>query len=73
MKAVVDRIENGQAVVLFGDDEIKVDIPVRVLPAGVKEGDILRVEFTIDKETERKQREKISQLLNSLKNKNKSR
>ena len=73
MRAVVDRIENGQAVVLFGDDEIKVDIPVRFLPEGIKEGNILRVEFTIDKEAERKQREKISQLLNSLKNKNKSR
>ncbi|MGI6113658.1 MAG: DUF3006 domain-containing protein [Mahellales bacterium] len=71
MRAVVDRIENGQAVVLFGDDEIKVDIPVRFLPEGIKEGNILRVEFTIDKEAERKQREKISQLLDSLKNRNK--
>jgi hypothetical protein len=71
MRAVVDRIENGQAVVLFGDDEIKVDIPVKVLPVGVKEGDILRVEFTIDKEAESKQRARISQLLDSLKNKNK--
>ncbi|HHU63742.1 MAG TPA: DUF3006 domain-containing protein [Clostridiales bacterium] len=71
MRAVIDRLENGQAVVLFGDEEIKVEIPVRLLPEGIKEGDILKVEFTVDKEAEIKQREKVSILLHKLKNKNK--
>ena len=32
MKAVVDRIENQIAITLFGDEEIKVDIPLVLLP-----------------------------------------
>ena len=38
MKAVVDRIEGQIAIVLFGDDEIKADIPLVLLPEGTKEG-----------------------------------
>ncbi|MBT9140225.1 MAG: hypothetical protein DDT30_00801 [Dehalococcoidia bacterium] len=34
MKAVIDRIEGDYAVVLFGDAEIQVDIPVGLLPEG---------------------------------------
>jgi hypothetical protein len=39
MKAVIDRFEGDYAIVIFGNDEIKVDIPLRLLPEGIKEGD----------------------------------
>lgn len=45
MRAVVDRIEDGFAVLLFGNQEIKVDIPRELLPPSIKEGDILNVKF----------------------------
>ena len=32
MKAVIDRIEGDNAIVLFGDDEVKADIPRALLP-----------------------------------------
>jgi len=71
MKAVVDRIENQTAVLLFGDEGIKVDMPLKLLPAGTREGSFLQVDFTLDREGEAAQREKISNLLDKLKNKNK--
>ena len=70
MKAVVDRIENQTAVLLFGDEEIKVDMPLKLLPAGTGEGSLLQVDFTLDRKGEAAQREKISNLLDKLKNKN---
>ena len=69
MKAVVDRIENQTAVLLFGDEEIKVDMPLKLLPAGTREGSLLQVDFTLDRKGEAAQREKISNLLDKLKNK----
>ena len=45
MRAVVDRIENETAVLLFGDEDSKVDIPLKLLPAGTREGSFLQVSF----------------------------
>ena len=45
MKAVIDRFEGDHAVVLFGDDELKVDIPRQLLPPGAKEGSWLKVSY----------------------------
>ncbi|TYQ18099.1 UNVERIFIED_CONTAM: Protein of unknown function (DUF3006) [Acetivibrio alkalicellulosi] len=69
MKAIIDRIEENYAVVLFGEEEIKVDIPLELLPNGAKEGSWLNINFSLDSEGEKKQKEKISNLLNKLKNK----
>ncbi len=51
MKAVIDRIENGTAVILLGDDEVLLDVPIHYLPEGIKEGTWLRVDFLIDEHT----------------------
>lgn len=71
MKAVVDRIEGNIAVVLFSDNEVKVNIPLELLPQGTYEGAWLNVYFELDSEGTEKQREKIQNLLDKLKNKNK--
>ncbi len=73
MRAVIDRFEGDYAVVLVGDEESKIDINREHLPDGAKEGSWLKVSFELDLEGEQKQREKISRLLDKLKNKNKSR
>lgn len=72
MKAVIDRFEGDYAVVLFGDEEIKVDIPRALLPERATEGSWLRVSFELDEEETMRRREKISSLLEKLKNKNTS-
>lgn len=71
MKAVIDRFEGEYAVVLFGDEEIKVDIPKKLLPSDAKEGTWLNVSFEVDISGTKKQEEKIQNLLDKLKNKNK--
>jgi len=71
LKAVIDRFEGDKAMVLFGDDEVKADIPRALLPADAKEGSWLKVTFEIDYDTTRERKERISGLLDKLKNKNK--
>ncbi len=72
MKAVIDRFEGEYAVVLFGQDEIKVDIPKILLPEGSKEGNWLNASFELDIEREEQQRKKIENKLNKLKNKSRT-
>ena len=60
MKGIIDRFEGDYAVVEWDGRQMK-DIPRRDLPAGLKEGDVIRVldgEYVFDKqETERIKRE----------------
>ena len=68
MKAVIDRFEGDYAIVLFGDDEIKVEIPTTLLPEGAQEGSWLRVSLELDQDA-LTQKKKINDLLDKLKNK----
>ena len=70
MKAVVDTIEEGIAVVLLGDKEVKIEVALVELPSSTKEGSWLKVGFELDPEGEKGQREKIERLLEKLKGKN---
>ena len=69
MKAVIDRFEGDFAVVLVGEEEIKVDIPRQLLPPGAREGSWLKIDLELDPEGTKKQEEKIRGLLKRLKNK----
>lgn len=76
MRAVIDRIvedADGRqlAVVLLGEEEWQIEIPLRFLQEGVKEGDILDVDFRINPEATKNQKEKINRLIDKLKNKHK--
>jgi hypothetical protein len=54
-------------MVLFGDDEVKVNIPKKILPKGAKEGSWLKVSIDLDKEGTMKQEEKIRAKLDKQK------
>lgn len=69
MKAVIDRFEGDLAVILIGGEEIKVNIPRQLLPAGTHEGSWLKISFELDPEGTKKQETKIKGLLEKLKNK----
>lgn len=69
-KAVIDRFEGDYAVVLVGDEEVKLDVPRALLPQGGREGSWLKMSFELDPEGTRSQEEKIAGLLDKLKNKN---
>jgi len=70
-KVTLDRIEENTASLLVRDEEtIEINIPLFLLPAGSREGDILDITIARDvKETEAA-KERVSELLEKLKNKN---
>lgn len=70
--AVIDEIEEGTYVVLF-DEGLKLHLSGKMLPAGTKEGSVLKVTFELD-EAEKERRVKSIQeiqerLLQRTKNK----
>jgi len=51
MRAFVDQISDGQALLLLGDDEsISVTVPVAWLPLQVHEGQVLRFDIAVDQQ-----------------------
>jgi hypothetical protein len=56
-RAVIDRIEDGgTAVLLAGEDELKVELPAALLPEGAEGGSHLVLNISLD-ETSRKEAE----------------
>jgi hypothetical protein len=73
MKAIIDRIEEDLAVVLVGElGELKLDIPLSFLPAGCKEGDVLKLSIERDPVATKQAREQTSDLMEKLKKKRQS-
>ena len=66
LRAVIDRIEGGLAVLLVGDDEVQLDLSLNDLPAGVREGSILRVNFEEDRVETLDVREKMQRRIDRL-------
>ena len=69
MKAVIDRVEGDLAVVLVGDESIKLNIPFSLLPEGGKEGDVLNISFERDPGATEQAKERVSGLMEKLKKK----
>ncbi len=65
-KAVVDRIEGATAVVLVGEAETPVDIPVMLLPDGVQEGSHLRAAWQLDPKATQAAETRVKSLLEQL-------
>jgi hypothetical protein len=65
VRVVVDRIE-GELAVLEVEGKAIVEWPVKFLPRGVAEGNILDLECAINRAAEAAQREKISNLQQEL-------
>lgn len=71
MKATVDRFEGGMAILLIRDDKsMKLNVPIALLPEGVREGDILEISITIDEKATGDAKERVSNLMERLKRKN---
>ncbi|MHB9025105.1 MAG: DUF3006 domain-containing protein [Armatimonadota bacterium] len=49
MRAFIDQIFHGHAMLLLGDDEsVTVTLPIAWLPAGIREGMVLQFDARID-------------------------
>jgi hypothetical protein len=71
IKTSLDRIEDKIAVLLIRPEETtEVSILLSLLPEGSKEGDILNIHITKDMQETEQAKERISSLLEKLKNKN---
>jgi Protein of unknown function (DUF3006) len=69
-KVVVDRIEGDLAVlVLYDDDRVKLNVPVRCLPEGLREGDHLLMSFSDDRASRAAEKKRVDDLLEGLKRK----
>ena len=70
-KVTLDRIEENIAVLLVRDEEkIKINIPLCLLPSGSREGDILDITIARNVQETEDAKERVSNLLEKLKNKN---
>ncbi len=73
-KAVIDRFEDGQAVLLVGDQERCLVVPRRSLPRGARESHWLKVDIqedqlisaTIDEEETARAKQRIAEKLDKL-------
>ena len=65
MRGVIDRIEEGIAVIEL-EDRSQILFPVKRLPKGAGEGSVLRIDITYDREATKRQREKIKRLQERL-------
>ena len=69
-KVTLDRIEGSTAVLLLrGEESIKLNIPLFFLPPESKEGDILNISIARDIQETEAAKERVSDLLEKLKNK----
>ena len=67
VEAVIDRIEDATAVILLGPNEVKIELPVDLLPPEAEEGSILSIDFRVNTEATQRQREKITGLISRIK------
>ena len=70
MKATIDRIDEGIAVLIYVDKEpVRMTVPVSLLPPGAKEGDIVSIGIDRDEEATVASKDRVSSMIERLKNK----
>lgn len=66
-RAVIDRIEDGgTAVVLVGEDELKVELPASLLPEGAEEGSHLSIGIMLDEAARKEAEDRVKALQEKL-------
>jgi hypothetical protein len=70
MKAIIDRIEVGIAVLISSEDEpARITIPASLLPHDSKEGDVVIIGIERDEGATASSKVRVSSLIDKLKNK----
>jgi len=74
LKVTVDRIEGAVALLISCEDEsVQVNVPVRLLPRGCREGDILTLRIERDRAATEAAQERVAGLVEKLKSKHEDR
>ena len=67
MRATIDRIESSLAVMIAQDDEsVRFSLPLSLLPAGSREGDIVVIGIELDREATTAARGRVSDRIDKL-------
>ena len=67
IKAFIDRIESGLAVILLSDGSgVQFDLPLEYLPPGTEAGDHLVITFQLDPESREETLRRITELKRRL-------
>lgn len=70
MKASIDRIEGTTAVLIPMDDEsLQLSVPLKLLPIGCREGEILTIAIERDFKATGVAKERVKSLMEKLKSK----
>lgn len=70
MKATIDRIEEGIAVLISADgDPVRLTVPVSLLPPGVNEGDSVTIRIDRDDGATKTSKDRVSTLIEKLQHK----
>lgn len=67
-KAVLDRFEGNNGILLCTDEELQVNMPRELLPPNISEGDHLMVNLEIDHESTKQAHERVTRLIDKLVN-----
>ena len=69
LRAFVDQIDEGMATLRLGPDEsVSVTLPLAWLPAGIREGQVLRLDCSLDADASAAARASTKKLMDSLGN-----
>lgn len=63
---IVDSIEDDIAVILIGDEEKKISIPVKYLPSNATEGDVIDISLNINKDETIKRSQKLKSFMERI-------
>ncbi|HNX17656.1 MAG TPA: DUF3006 domain-containing protein [Methanoregula sp.] len=66
MKAVIERISGTVAVLVFPDENLRLNIPPELLPPASEEGDIVTVSLERDEGATREAHDRVSRLISDL-------
>lgn len=66
IRGIIDRLEDDTAVILIGDEEKEVNIPISYLPSNISEGDVIEISLNVNKEETAKRAQKIKKFMERI-------
>ncbi len=60
---IIDRIENGWAVIEYAKAGVTFNIPLTLLPTGADEGDVIEFNITVHEDETHRRRMRLKKLL----------
>jgi hypothetical protein len=67
INAMIDRLEDGIAVIFLGDDEdVMLELPTCYLPDDIEEGDILTFKVSVNSRKTKRAKNKVAGMLKKL-------